>query len=83
MKWTRVAIVAAAAVLLSGCTLVKTNPRPISIAPATVPFGLLDPTIPFTNQLTVTFAERTIYFVNPQGQLVGLRRLLPTPHTLA
>ncbi len=82
MNWSRLTALATCALLLSGCTVVKTTAHPVAIAPSTVPFGLLDPTIPFTNQLKVTFAERSIYFVNAQGRLVALRRLLPTPHTL-
>ena len=83
MKWTRIATMVVCAALLSGCSVVRTTAQPKAIKPADVPFGLLDPTIPFTNQLTVTFAERTIYFVNEQGLLAPQQRLLPTPHTLA
>jgi len=83
MSWTRIATMAVCAALLSGCSVVKTTAHPTTINRGDVPFGLLDPTIPFTNHLTVTFAERTIYFVNGQGLLAPQQRLLPTPHTLA
>jgi len=82
MNWTRLTAIALSATLLGGCTTIKTNAHPVPVTSNSVPFGLLDPTIPFTNQLRVTFAERTIYFVNLAGQLVPLHRLLPTPHTL-
>jgi len=47
-----------------------------------VPFSLLAPSIPFTNNTRVTFREVSIFFVNRHGVLAPVRRLLSSSDLL-
>ncbi|MFI5036444.1 MAG: GerMN domain-containing protein [Acidimicrobiales bacterium] len=78
----RALLVLAAALALSGCTLVPTSTSPVKIAPKAVRFGLLDPTIPGTNGGRVRFETKPVYVVDATGHLTPSSRIVPSPATL-
>ncbi len=71
------------AVLLSGCTLVPTAPTPDLIAHRQIPFGLLNKTIPGTNNGRVRFITQPVYIVDATGHLAPSSRIVPAPPVLA
>lgn len=73
----------AGAVLLSGCSLVATTSSPQKVNRASVPFGLLDKTIPGTNQGRVVFKTQPVYIVDVSGHLSASSRIVPSPPVLA
>ncbi len=70
------------ALLLSGCSLVPTTNAPQRIAPPKA-FGLLNPTIPGTNNGRVRFITQPIYIIDVSGDLAPLSRIVPAPPVLA
>lgn len=68
-----------AGVSLGGCTLVSTSSAPDVISHDSVPLGLLDPTIPFTDYAQVHFVTRDIFLVDRSQQVVPVGRLVPSP----
>ena len=82
MKWTRVLAGAVAGVALSGCTLIPATDSPHLIAKRSVPFGLTSATIPYSNEVRVTYSNHLIYLVGARHHLRPVVRLLPSPATL-
>ena len=75
--------VALSAVALSSCTLVASNSAPLRLAPGKVPFSLLSPTIPGTNNARVVFVTQPVYFVDATENLTATSRIVPTPPALS
>ena len=72
-----------AALLLSGCTLVPTASSPQIVPDAQIPYGLLDPTIPGTNGVSVQFITQPVWIVDATGHLDPASRIVPVPAELA
>ncbi len=81
-RWSVALVVALSAVTLSSCTLVGTNGAPVKIT-SSVPFGLLNRTIPGTNGARVVFKTQPVYFVDATNNLTPASRIVPSPPTLA
>ncbi|HEY5112159.1 MAG TPA: GerMN domain-containing protein [Acidimicrobiales bacterium] len=77
-----VLLLALGAVLLSSCTLVSPNAAPVHVPRSNVPLGLLNKTIPGTNQARVRFAHQPVYIVDATGRLAPSSRIVPSPPTL-
>jgi hypothetical protein len=71
------------AIVLSGCTLVAPNASPVRIAVSKVPYGLLNQTIPGTNNARVRFITQPVYLVDATAHLVASSRIVPSPPALA
>jgi hypothetical protein len=67
---------------LAGCTLVPTASSPQLIGAKHVPFGLLGPTIPGTNNGRVTFISQPVFLVDATGHLSASSRIVPSPPVL-
>jgi len=78
-----VALIGVAALLLTGCTLVAPNGAPQYIARSKVPFGLLDPTIPGTNNARLRFVAQPVYIIDASGHLAPSSRVVPSPPKLS
>ncbi len=76
-------LVGLGALLLAGCTLIAPNSAPQVIAKSKFPFGLLDPTIPGTNDARVRFVTQPVYVVDATGHLAPVSRIVPSPPSLA
>lgn len=81
-RTTTCAAVLAVGLLLGGCTLVPTSTVPDALAPHRVPFGLLGPSIPNTNNARVRFAAQPVYVIDASGHLTASSRIIPTPASL-
>ncbi len=79
----RVGALLVCALAFSGCTLVSTSSSPTLVNPDDVPFGLLDPTIPFTDFAQVHFVTRDVYMIDRTQHVVAVGRLVTSPPTLA
>jgi len=77
-----VLFLALGAVLLSSCTLVSPNAAPLHVPRSNVPLGLLNETIPGTNQARVRFVHQPVYIVDATGRLAPSSRIVPSPPTL-
>jgi hypothetical protein len=77
------ALMVLAALVLTSCTLVAPNASPVHIPRSKVRFGLLNPTIPGTNNARVRFITQPVYIVDATGQLAPSSRIVPTPPALA
>lgn len=83
MRRLRVALlVGLGALALAGCTLVAPNAAPQFIAKSKVPFGLLGPTIPGTNDARVRFVTQPVYIIDATGHLAPSSRIVPSPPAL-
>lgn len=82
MRARPLALLAGAALALSGCTLVPTNDAPVVVPHHSVKFGLLDPTIPNTNGARVRWVTQPVYVVDATGHLTPSSRIVPSPPTL-
>lgn len=71
------------ALALAGCTLVPTTSSPQLIGARHVPFGLLNRTIPGTNNRQVRFITQPVFIVDPTGHLAPSSRIVPAPPVLA
>jgi hypothetical protein len=71
------------ALALSGCTLVAPNATPQNIAPSRVGGGLLNQTIPGTNNARVRFITQPVYIVDATNHLAPSSRIVPSPPSLA
>jgi hypothetical protein len=76
-------LVVLGALVLSGCTLVSPNAKPVNIAKSRVRFELLSPTIPGTNGAHVRFNTQPVYIVDATGDLSPSSRIVPTPAILS
>ena len=74
---------ALAALTLGGCNLVATSNEPVLINRSSVPFGLLNKTIPGTNNARVVFITQPVYIVDATGHLAPSSRIVPSPPHLA
>ncbi|HTT60056.1 MAG TPA: GerMN domain-containing protein [Acidimicrobiales bacterium] len=83
MRRAVVPLAVLAALALSSCTLVSPNATPSRIPSKSVPFGLLDPTIPGTNHARVRFITQPVYIVDASGHLAPSSRIVPSPPALA
>ncbi len=70
------------ALVLSGCTLVPTSNNPSMVRRGQVPFGLLDRTIPGTNNGRVRFITQPVYIIDASGHLAPSSRIVPAPAQL-
>jgi hypothetical protein len=70
------------ALVLSGCTLVPTSSNPSMVRRGQVPFGLLDRTIPGTNNGRVRFITQPVYIIDASGHLAPSSRIVPAPAQL-
>ena len=75
--------VLAGAIALSGCTLVPTASSPARIVRHQIPFGLMNRTIPGTNNGRVRFITQPVYIVDATGHLAPSSRIVPSPPVLA
>jgi hypothetical protein len=75
-------LVALGALVLSSCTLVSSNAKPVRISNSKVGLNLLSPTIPGTNGAHVRFNTQPVYIVDATGQLAPSSRIVPTPAAL-
>jgi hypothetical protein len=71
------------ALALSSCTLVSPNAAPENIPARSIPFGLLDQTIPGTNNARVRFITQPVYIVDATNNLAAASRIVPTPASLS
>jgi hypothetical protein len=84
MSRTRVlAVLSVAAVLLSGCGLIPTSAKPVTIPSDQVQLNLLNPRIPGTNGGRVRFNTKPVYFVDASGHLAASSRIVTAPVKLA
>jgi hypothetical protein len=70
------------AVVLSSCTLIPTSVKPVSIPTSQGLSGLLDRTIPGTNNGRVRFITQPVYIVDAAGHLSSLSRIVTAPASL-
>jgi spore germination protein GerM len=82
-RWLVPIYVGVSAIALSSCTLVATNATPVRLAPTKVPFSLLSPTIPGTNNARVIFKTQPVYFVDATNNLTPESRIVPSPPALS
>ena len=71
------------AIALGGCTLVPTASSPVPIVRHQIPFGLMNRTIPGTNNGRVRFITQPVYIVDATGHLAPSSRIVPSPPVLA
>jgi hypothetical protein len=83
MRGRRISLLGLSAILLSGCTLVSTSSSPNVINNDDVPLGLLNKTIPFTDDAQVRWVTRDIYMVDAAQQVIPVGRLVTSPPTYA
>lgn len=84
MKTLRVLLLmVVGAVVLSSCTLVATNATPDRISTSKFAYGLLNQTIPGTNNARVRFITQPVYIVDATGHLTPSSRIVPSPPLLA
>ncbi|HUY16821.1 MAG TPA: GerMN domain-containing protein [Acidimicrobiales bacterium] len=76
------ALMTLGAVVLSGCTLVATNPTPVRIPKASDPYSLFNMTIPGTNNARVRFITQPVYLVDATDHLAPSSRIVPSPPAL-
>jgi hypothetical protein len=76
-------LVALGALVLSSCTLVSPNAKPVNISKSRVGLQLLSPTIPGTNGARVHFNTQPVYIVDATGELSPSSRIVPTPAVLS
>jgi hypothetical protein len=73
------AVVALAALALSGCTLISASSKPTLIGASHVQFGLLGRYIPGTHKGRVRFKTQPIYIVDATGHLAPSSRIVTAP----
>jgi hypothetical protein len=70
-------------VLLSACTFVPTDSEPQTIAKRTVPFNLLEKTLPPQPKVHFHYVDRPIWLINSSHQLAARPRRVPSTNSVA